>query len=127
MLRMPEGYYGLGTCCACGSAFKVRNVLPLAFLAPEPGTGWSCAECQLDRHGAYAIVCDKCFDSGARPLQIVSGPIGSWGREILSCEIPYFYHTLPEHESYNLVMVERCIGSVDSLWKSWMDLLARDE
>jgi len=51
----------LGSCCACGSTWRVRNVMLLPFKAPIAGQGWGCAVCHLAMDGAVAVLCDGCF------------------------------------------------------------------
>ena len=58
----------LGSCCTCGTAEGVRNIVTLHRPAPMPGTGWGCVVCNLPNDGAVAVLCDACLD---RPIRSV--------------------------------------------------------
>lgn len=54
----------LGPCCACEDAGPtVRNVIALTKKAPVAGRGWGCLICSLPADGAFAVVCDACFET----------------------------------------------------------------
>ena len=55
----------LGTCCACGEAEGVRNILLLEQKSPGGGQGWGCVVCGLAPDGAVAVLCDGCHLAGA--------------------------------------------------------------
>jgi hypothetical protein len=64
----------LGACCGCGKkGRKVRNIILLDKLAPEPGTGWGCAVCGLASDGALAVLCDACCREGALIREAIAG------------------------------------------------------
>lgn len=72
--------HNLGTCCACGGAENVRNIICLNKLAPAPGKGWACVVCGLPPIGALAVLCDRCLESNAEPRWACAGYPGTDGR-----------------------------------------------
>lgn len=71
----------LGSCCACGVRGPgVRNVIMLDKLAPIPGHGWGCFECELPPDGAVVVLCDGCMDEGREPTEACRGFPGIDGR-----------------------------------------------
>lgn len=52
----------LATCCSCGGAEGVRNVMMMNRRAPQPGKGWGCVVCHLPADGAVAVLCDDCVN-----------------------------------------------------------------
>lgn len=53
--------FNLGTCCICGGAENVVNIIMLPFKAKTPGSGWGCFQCGLPMDGAVAVLCDDCI------------------------------------------------------------------
>jgi hypothetical protein len=60
---------GFGSCCACGSIYRVRHILQMPYPGPTPGQGWGCFLCGLDANGALAVICDPCFAKIARDAE----------------------------------------------------------
>ena len=89
----------LGTCCACGTADSVVNVMMLSFRGPTPGKGWGCVQCGLPADGAVAVLCDSCIDSGAPIKFICTGYPGKDGRtamEDIGVQVPH-EHDMAQH------------------------------
>lgn len=62
----------LGTCCMCGRADGVRNIIQLELRAPIAGHGWGCTVCDLPLDGAIAVICDDCLPAFAKqPAKLV--------------------------------------------------------
>ena len=49
----------LGPCCVCGTpGATVLHLLNAQ--CPLPGKGWGCFQCDIESHGALAVVCESC-------------------------------------------------------------------
>ncbi len=93
---MPD--LDFGPCCCCGKEGPdVRNIYQLAYCAPVPGTGWGCIICEIPPDGAVAVVCDKCHETRAPLLFVVSGFIPEKGRVPLAQLTEKFNHDLLKH------------------------------
>lgn len=70
----------LGSCCNCGRADGVTNIVMLNRRAPTPGKGWGCVVCNLPSDGAVAVLCDVCFTIGEYPKTVCTGYATEPGR-----------------------------------------------
>jgi hypothetical protein len=101
---MSEYENDLGSCCICEKKGKrVRNLIALDRLAPEPGKGWGCLTCDLPSDGAYAVLCDECpklYQKNKAAIKlIVSGyPSENKRVPIEKLAAGEFKHNLEAHE-----------------------------
>lgn len=70
----------LGTCCVCNGVELVNNIMMLSMLAPVPGHGWGCMQCDTEMNGAVAVVCDPCFSKyeGIDPSEWLKTACRGW-------------------------------------------------
>lgn len=86
-----------GTCCACGQAGSLRNIIMLNLRAPEPGSGWGCLICHQPMDGAIAIVCDTCLESERSITEVCTFKVSQPERTpIERCTVP-FSHDMRHH------------------------------
>lgn len=81
--RRPAEKPNFGPCCCCGTMENVRTVVLLPFKCREPGTGWGCLICALEPDGAFAVLCDDCWDLARRPRMMVRGWLSSGIRDAI--------------------------------------------
>ena len=88
----------LGTCCGCGGRDRVRNVIAIDRLAPQPGTGWGCVVCGLRSDGALAVLCDTCVEVGREAVEVADGYLDRRRRvPIESLAATPFAHDMSRH------------------------------
>ena len=92
-----------GPCCGCGKiGADVRNALMLPKLAPIPGKGWGCFECDLPMDGAMQVTCDTCLDHrDAAPEWICYGYVSEGIRVRAHLLETEFDHNRARHEPLN--------------------------
>src|SRR5438105_4608012 len=57
-----NGGHSLGPCCVCNGTDGVLNLIMLDRRAAISGHGWGCLICDLPFDGAYAVMCDPCWE-----------------------------------------------------------------
>ncbi len=96
----------LGACCCCGRSgadgVRVRTIVMLDKLAPEPGKGWACVVCGLPSNGAIVVICDECAEANAPYRFAVAGRPYENRRVPLSSLRPEpFDHDMSKHPESN--------------------------
>lgn len=98
MINQNPDQPDLGPCCACRGIENVRNIILVNKLAPVPGTGWGCFECDLSMDGAIAVVCDECIDNNRAFNEVCYGlPDGCQRVAYDSLPDTHFDHDLSQH------------------------------
>ena len=63
----------LGPCCACGKTDQsCRNIIMLPKKAKNSEGGWGCVVCGV-WGGAVVVLCDYCFENGAKLIMACDG------------------------------------------------------
>jgi len=114
----------IGPCCSCGEWKLADVVIPLPYVAPIAGTGWSCVVCRRNSSGAIAICCSTCVQMGLPPLQAVQGKLPSVYRVPISQLMHTPMHDEVAHSWYDVWVaagMKRCdpliiVTGAASMW-----------
>lgn len=96
----------LGTCCGCGRADGVRNIVMLDRRGPSPGKGWGCVVCGLPSDGAVAVFCDECCRDGTGEPRFVCLGYPASGQRMPIADLPFqvFEHDEEKHRLDDIIM-----------------------